>query len=141
MIYKQFLAYSSNGCSRAPFTDYRHNKIFQGLPIKRDCFDSYDGKVYFDMRGSIKYTGELDILRRDDSNLVLRLYLKDATTKKMGLQVFGQSQGKCLYIPTDKGLTMKYKTYSTAEKKTFLVKYSIMNNYEQCTLKGEEDLG
>ena len=49
--------------------------------------------------------------------------------------------GKCLYIRTDKGLTMKYKTYSTAEKKTFLVKYSIMNNYEQCTLKGEEDLG
>ena len=60
--------------------------------------------------------GELEKLRRDDSNLVQYLHLKGATTQKMKLQVFENSQGECLYIFINKSLTIKYKTYSIVKK-------------------------
>ena len=45
-----------------------------------------------------------------DSNIVLHINLKAATTKNMRFQVFGHSEEHYLYILTDKRLTMKYKT-------------------------------
>ena len=44
---------------------------------------------------------------KDDINLVIHLYLKAKTTKKMRLKVLGHFQGEHLYIFTDKGITMK----------------------------------
>ena len=70
------------------------------------------------MSDSKGYAGELEKLRRHDSNLILHLYLKGATTKKKKrLQVVRLSWGECLFILTDKDVTMKYKTCSITKKK------------------------
>ena len=117
MIYKQFVAFNYDSCSIAPLTDQVHNKIFQEFLSESDYFYSFDGRVYIDVRDSKGYTGELEKLRRDDSNLILHLYLKAATIKNMRLQVFSHSQGEHLYILPDNDLTIKYKICSIARKK------------------------
>ena len=66
----------------------------------------------------------MEKLKRNDRNLVLHLYLKDAITKLTRLQVFDHSKGEHFYILIDKQkIRMKYKTYGIKQKKTFLGKY------------------
>ena len=53
--------------------------------------------MYIDLRRSQGYTDELESLARDDSRLKLIVTLKDASTKKMKLNVTGYSQGEYYY--------------------------------------------
>ena len=61
-----------NGCSTPPLTDYASNPIYQELPIKNEYFTNTDERIYLDPNDSVRYTGELEKLRRDESNLVLK---------------------------------------------------------------------
>ena len=66
----------------SPLTNYVHNKIFQELPSEEELFSTTDTRAYIDVRDSKGYTGELQKLRRDDSNTVLYLLTITATNKK-----------------------------------------------------------
>ena len=81
-INKHFVPYNCNGCLIAPLTNYVHNRIFQELPSKEEIFSATDTRAYIDVRDSKGYTGELQKLRRDDSNIVLYFLTITATNKK-----------------------------------------------------------
>ena len=98
MLYKQFVAWNYNGCSIAPLTGYTNNLIY---------FTNADERVYIDLRDSKEYTGELEKIRRDNSEKVLKVKLNGAF-KKMRLRVWGCLQVKYLFLVTERGITMKY---------------------------------
>ena len=107
MLYKQFVAWNYNGCSIAPLTGYANNLIYQELPTEGEYFTNADERVYIDLRDSKEYTGELEKIRRDNSEEVLKVKLNGAF-KKMRLRVWGCLQVKYLYLVTERGITMKY---------------------------------
>ena len=87
-MYKQFVAWSCNGCSTAPLTDYINNPIYQEL-IDGDNFfgPKSDERIYLDLRASSGYTNEAEKLERKDPKVNLHIPLKSATTKKLRLRV------------------------------------------------------
>ena len=83
-----------------------------------------DARVYIDVRDSQGYTGELEKLRRDEFlhfNTVLAFTKQKLQQLKK--RVFMYLLGEYLHILTDKGLTMKYKTCSIVNRKTFLAEH------------------
>ena len=77
-----FVAYNCDGCSAAPLTQYRNNKIYRELIKERNYFgNDSDEKLCTDMRRSKGYTDELEKLTRNDSLISLTVKLKAATTK------------------------------------------------------------
>ena len=103
-LYAMFVAYSCDGYSTAPVTEYANNEIYQELRKERNYFTNTDEKLYIDMRRSKGYTDELEklTLEKDDSVLNLTVKLKKAATRKMGPQVTGYSQAEYYYTLSNK---------------------------------------
>ena len=59
------------------------------LTTEGEYFTNADKRVYIDLRDSRAYTGEMEILRRNNSEIVLKVHLKEIFTKKMKLRVWG----------------------------------------------------
>ena len=79
LLYKQFVAWSCNGWSVAPISDYIDNPIFQELPYEGTYLSlKSNEKVYLDLRESSGYVKEAEKLERNDSKLNLQSTLKDA---------------------------------------------------------------
>ena len=59
LLYKQFVAWSCNGCSTAPLTDYIDNPVYQEL-IDENDYNAVrsNERVYLDLRASAGYTSE-----------------------------------------------------------------------------------
>ena len=53
---EKFVAWSCNGCSIAPLTDYINNLVYQELPTQNECFNSADERIYLNLRASYGYT-------------------------------------------------------------------------------------
>ena len=57
LLYKQFVAWSCNGCSSDPLTGYTNNPVYQELIHENDYNGVWtDEKVYLDLRASAGYT-------------------------------------------------------------------------------------
>ena len=69
------------------------------------------------MDNSKGYRNELENLKRDDSDLLLKLELKNAVENKFHLRVLGYSQGDYLYLLGNRELTIKYEEYTIAKEK------------------------
>ena len=68
LLYKQFVAWSSNGCSTAPLRDYINNPIYQEVIDEDDYFETKrDEIIYLDLKASSGYTNEAEKLERNDS--------------------------------------------------------------------------
>ena len=81
-MYKQFVAWSCNGSSVAPLTDYINNPIYQELIDEDDYFNiKSDERIYLDLRASSGYTSEAEKLEKNDSKINLHLLLKAAASK------------------------------------------------------------
>ena len=106
--------------------DYANESIFQKLAKESDYFSSSDERLYIDLRDSKCYTDESKKIRRDDSNLVLDITLKRAAAnKKVKLRIFEYSLGEFIYMFSDKGHTVKCKTYKVKRVLKTKVKMSI----------------
>ena len=59
LLYKQVVAWSCNGCSSAPLTDYLNNPVYQEL-IDEDAYNDVgnDKRIYLDLRERAGYTSE-----------------------------------------------------------------------------------
>ena len=92
-LYQMFVAYYCEGCSAAPLTQYKNNKIKQELAKEKDYFgDISDEILYIDMRRSKGNTNELEKLARSDGGVTFTIQLKQAAVKKMRLRVIAYSQ-------------------------------------------------
>ena len=113
LLYKQFVAWSCNGSSVAPLSDYMHNPVYQELVSEDDYFDvKSDERLYLDLRASSRYVKEPEKLERNDSKISLHILLKEAATKKLRLRVWANSLGQYLYILSKNGLTLGHRTYT-----------------------------
>ena len=51
LLYRQFLAWHTDGCSTAPLTDFMNNPVAKELKDEEDCFSSdSDEEIYVDFR-------------------------------------------------------------------------------------------
>ena len=87
-MYKQFVAWSCNGCSTAPLTDYINNPVYQELIDEDKYFEAKnDERIYLDLRASSGYTKKAEKLEGNDSGITLQILLKAAVSKKLRLRV------------------------------------------------------
>ena len=116
-LYKRFVAWTCNGCSTAPLTDYINNPVYQEL-IDEDEYDSVrsEERIYLDLRASSGYTEEAEKLERNDTKINLGILLKTAATKKLRLRIWAYSLGEYLYVLSRQGLTLRHKTYSILQE-------------------------
>ena len=115
-LYAMFVAFSCDGCSTAPLTEYANNKIYQELLKEQNYFTNTDEKLYIDMRGSKGYTDEIEKLTQDDNDLNLTVKLKKAATRKMRLRVTSYLQAQYYYALSNKGMIMSYKNCSISKE-------------------------
>ena len=88
LLYKQFVAWSCNGCSTAPLTDYINNPVYQELIDEDKYFEAKnDERIYLDLRASSGYTKKAEKLEGNDSGITLQILLKAAVSKKLRLRV------------------------------------------------------
>ena len=107
------VAWSCNGSSIAPLTDYINNQIYQELIEEDNYFEvRSDERLYLDHRASSGYMKEAKKLERNDSKINLHIMLKNAATKKLRLRVWVHSLGEYLYILTKNGLILRHRTYA-----------------------------
>ena len=113
LLYKQFLAWSGNGSSVAPISDYIDNPIFQELPDEETYFSlKSDEKVYLDVRATSGYVREAEKLERNDSKINLQITLKDAADFNLRVRIWAYSLSEYLYVLSKSGLTLKHRTYT-----------------------------
>ena len=113
LLYKQFLAWTTNGCSTANFTDFMNNPIVHELKKENEYFGgNSDERLYVDLRQSHGYTDELEKPSRNDSKMTISIETKNPLAKKMRLRVWGYTNGEYIYLLQDGSLTLKYKTYT-----------------------------
>ena len=75
LLYKQFVAWSCNGCKTATLTDYINKPIYHELVDKDDFFGpKSDARIYLDLKASTGYTNEAEKLERNDSRINLIFY-------------------------------------------------------------------
>ena len=116
LLYKQFVAWSCNGSSVAPLSNYMNNSVFQELISEDDYFGvKSDARVYLDLRSSSGYVKEAEKLERNDSKIFLHLMLKEAATRKLRLRVWAHSLGRYLYILSKNGFILRHRTYAINE--------------------------
>ena len=61
LLYKQFLAWNTNGCSTAPLGDFMNNPVVQELKKENSYFaNDSDERAYIDLRQAKGYTRELE---------------------------------------------------------------------------------
>ena len=109
LLYKQFVAWSCNGSSVTPLTDYINNTIYQE-PIDEDKYfeTKTDEIIYLHLRASSGYTNETEKLDRNNSKSNLSIFLKAAATKELRLRVWTYSVGEYVYILSRNGLTLSH---------------------------------
>ena len=84
ILYKMFIAKQCNGCSTAPFTQYKNNEIYQEITAEDDyTTNNTDNRIWINMRRSKGNTDELGQINRDDSSLAAIIGLKEAAAKKI----------------------------------------------------------
>ena len=75
LLYKQFVAWSCNGCSTAPLTNYINSPIYQELIEEEDYFENKsDERIYLDLRASSGYTNEAESLKGTIQKLTFIFY-------------------------------------------------------------------
>ena len=119
LLYKNFVAYVTDGCSTAPLPEYRNNDIYKELTKYKDYFGSKsDERLYIDLRRSRGYTGELEKLVRNDSGVSLTINLKEVAAYKLRLFVTVFAQAEWFYATGAQGQSMTLKPYTVVPKKT-----------------------
>ena len=86
-LYLQFVAWYCKGSSMVPLRDYAKNKTYKELPNPKKHFSNSDEKIIIDLMRSKVYSGELEKLAQDDSDLTITIMLKDIVKQKMRLRV------------------------------------------------------
>ena len=111
LLYRQLLAWSCNGSSVAPISNYIDNPIFQELPDEETYFSlKSDEKLYLDLRTS-GYVKEAEKLERNDSKMNLQITLKDEADFNLKVRIWAYSLSEYLYVLSKSGLTWKHRTY------------------------------
>ena len=119
MLYKQFVAWTCNGCSTAPLRDYVNNPFYQELTDEDEYYsDKSNERLYLDLRASLGYMEEAEKLERNDSKINLAVLLTKAATKRLRLRIWAYSLGEYLHVLSRQGLTLRHKTYSILQEMT-----------------------
>ena len=107
------MAWSCNGSSVAPVSDYVDNPIFPELPDQERYFKAKsDERIYLDLRASSGYIKEAEKLERNDWKINLQITLKNVADFNLRVRIWAYSLSEYLYVLSKSGLTLKHRTYT-----------------------------
>ena len=74
LMYRHFVEWCNKGYSIVPLTDYANNEVVRELPRLENIYDltKSNERIYIGLRRGQGYTGELEKITRNDSNLSLK---------------------------------------------------------------------
>ena len=88
LLYKQFLAWNTNGCSTAPLGGFINNPVAQKLKKEIDYFtNTSDELIYIGLRQGKGYTKELEKPKRNDSKMTIAIETRYSLTHKKRLRI------------------------------------------------------
>ena len=112
-MYKQFLAWNTNGCIIALLAHFRNNLIVQELKNQNNYYaNDSEERIYIDLRQAKGYTKELEKTKRNDSKMTITVETRQCLTKKTRLRIWGYTNGEYIYLLNEGSLTLNYKTYT-----------------------------
>ena len=107
------MAWSCNGSSVAPISDYVDNPIFQQLPDQATYFSvKSDERIYLHLRASSGYVKEAEKLERNDSKINLQITLKNSAEFNLRVRIWAYLLSEYLCVLSKSGLTLKHRTYT-----------------------------
>ena len=128
-LYKQFVAWTCNGSSVVPLSEYMDNPIFQELPDGNTYFSAKsDERIYLDLRVSSEYAKEAEKLERNDSKINLEITLKDVADFTLRVRVWAYSLSEYLYVLSKSRLTWKHRTYTINQSDDNFLEWVEENN-------------
>ena len=129
LLYKQFVAWTCNGSSVVPLSEYMDNPIFQELPDGNTYFSAKsDERIYLDLRVSSEYAKEAEKLERNDSKINLEITLKDVADFTLRVRVWAYSLSEYLYVLSKSRLTWKHRTYTINQSDDNFLEWVEENN-------------
>ena len=110
LLWKQYLAWCTNGCSTGPVTDFMNNPIAQELKEENEYFsDKFHERLYVDLRPSHGYNDELEKPTRNDFKMTITIETKTPLVKKIRPRVWVYTSGEYIYLQQNGSLALKYK--------------------------------
>ena len=83
LLYKQFLAWNTNGYSAAPLGDFINNLVVQELKKGNSYFaDDFDERIYVNLRQAKDYARELEKPQPNDSKMTITIETRQSLSKK-----------------------------------------------------------
>ena len=89
LLWKQYLAWCTKGCSTAPVTDFMNNPIAQELKKENENFsDKFDERLYIRrLKTKPRLYRRVEKRTRNDSEMTIMIETKTPLVKKMRLRV------------------------------------------------------
>ena len=129
-LFDQFRDYISNMTSIKNALDFMLNKECQQAAQCYEFFTNQKSEqIYIDIRNILGFTGQKDLMRRDDSGINVKTTLCSAAARNLEVIILGEGYGQFLYERGNKGRMMsmyEYKvTLEKAKRKRFSVERDI----------------
>ena len=108
LLWKQYLAWHTNGCSTAPVADFMNNLIAQELKKENEYFSNkFDERLYIDLRPSHGYPDELEKPTRNSSKMTIAIETKTSLAKKNETKSVGLYKQRVYLFTTRRSFNIK----------------------------------
>ena len=110
-LYRQHVAYISNGSSAKTFLNFSNNKEVQNAMSRQEFFTNQASKrLYIDLRDSLGLTGKKNPIKNNNDNITVEISLRDQEREDIYVIMTGQSFHEYVCEENDLGyLIQKYE--------------------------------
>ena len=111
-LYRQHMAYISNGSSVKKFLDFSSNKEVQNATSQQKFFTNQASKrLYIDLRDSLGLTGKKDPIKTNNDNITIEIFLRDQARENIHVTMTRQSFHEYSYKENDHGYLIQKHQY------------------------------
>ena len=117
-LYRQHVAYISNGSSAKTFLDFSNNKEVKNATSRQTFFTSKASKqLYINLRESLGLTGKKDPIKNNNNNdILVEISLREQAREDIPVTMTGQSFHEYVYEENDRGYLIQKHEYGIKGK-------------------------
>ena len=116
-LYRQHVAYISNGSSAKTFLDFSNNKEVKNATSRQTFFTSKASKqLYIDLRESLGLTGKKDPIKNNNNDILVEISLREQAREDIPVTMTGQSFHEYVYKENDRGYLIQKHKYGIKGK-------------------------
>ena len=112
-LYRQHVAYISNGSSAKTFLDFSNHKEVQNAKSRQTFFTNQASKrLYIDLRDSLGLIGKKDSIKNNNDDITVEISLIEQAREDIHVTMMGQSFHEYVYEENDLGYLIQKQEYS-----------------------------